>query len=157
MNAIAWAERDGTVTLSVAGELRQAVATSPGWVLLVDVSAVRFVDSAEAGPALEISRCSRRGRRVRDEPAGRIADGYLLVKGIREAGVEGGFKAGRAETEIEAVATAHRRWLSSGLPGELSREPPSPKHFEQASQQLPRICRATFALGAGGPGRPGTP
>ncbi|WP_433223189.1 TIGR03557 family F420-dependent LLM class oxidoreductase [Dactylosporangium sp. CS-047395] len=78
--------------------------------------------------------------------AGRIADGYILtmpdgdlVKAFREAGggdkpVQGGFKASWAPTEEEAVATAHRIWPNSGVPGELSQVLPSPKHFEQASQ-----------------------
>jgi G6PDH family F420-dependent oxidoreductase len=78
--------------------------------------------------------------------AGRVADGYILttpdgdlVKGFRDAGggdkpVQGGFKASWAPTEDKAVATAHRLWANSGLPGELSQVLPSPKHFEQASQ-----------------------
>jgi G6PDH family F420-dependent oxidoreductase len=78
--------------------------------------------------------------------AGRIADGYILtmpdrelVEGFRAAGggdkpVQGGFKASWAATEAEAVATAHRLWPNSGVPGELSQVLPSPKHFEQASQ-----------------------
>jgi len=78
--------------------------------------------------------------------AGRVGDGYLstmpdadLVRGFRAAGggakpAQGGFKGCYAPTEEEAVATAHRLWANSGVPGELSQVLPSPKHFEQASQ-----------------------
>jgi alkanesulfonate monooxygenase SsuD/methylene tetrahydromethanopterin reductase-like flavin-dependent oxidoreductase (luciferase family) len=60
--------------------------------------------------------------------AGRIGDGYIavspqqdLVDGFRKAGggdkpVQGGFKACYAQTEDEAVQTAHRLWRTSGVP-----------------------------------------
>jgi G6PDH family F420-dependent oxidoreductase len=39
-----------------------------------------------------------------------------------------------ADSEDEAVATAHENWRQSALPGELNQELPTPKHFDQASQ-----------------------
>ncbi|SFR61941.1 TIGR03557 family F420-dependent LLM class oxidoreductase [Halogeometricum limi] len=39
-----------------------------------------------------------------------------------------------AETEAEAVETAHENWRQSALPGELAQELPTPKHFDQASE-----------------------
>jgi G6PDH family F420-dependent oxidoreductase len=92
--------------------------------------------------------------------AGRIADGYLstmpdadLVRGFRAAGgadkpTQGGFKGCYAPTEDEAVATAHRLWATSGVPGELSQVLPSPKHFEQAAQLVtPEQTRQAVVCG----------
>jgi hypothetical protein len=39
-----------------------------------------------------------------------------------------------AADEASARKTAHELWAFSSLPGELSQELPSPKHFEQATQ-----------------------
>ena len=78
--------------------------------------------------------------------AGRIGDGYIstfpdadLVRAFRDGGggdkpVQGGFKGCYAGDEAEAVRMAHELWPNSGVPGELSQELPSPRHFEQASQ-----------------------
>jgi len=41
-----------------------------------------------------------------------------------------------AETEAEAVASAHERWPNVALPGDLSSELATPVHFEQASQSV---------------------
>jgi G6PDH family F420-dependent oxidoreductase len=38
-----------------------------------------------------------------------------------------------AASTDEAVATAHRVWPNSGVPGQLSQDLPTPTHFEQAS------------------------
>jgi G6PDH family F420-dependent oxidoreductase len=38
-----------------------------------------------------------------------------------------------AAQEDEAVELAHRVWPNSGVPGQLSQDLPTPKHFEQAS------------------------
>lgn len=38
-----------------------------------------------------------------------------------------------AESRDEAVETAHRIWRTSGVPGQLSQDLPTPTHFEQAS------------------------
>jgi G6PDH family F420-dependent oxidoreductase len=78
------------------------------------------------------------------EVAARIGDGFVTTKPsaddialYREHGgtgpVEAGTKFCWAPTREEGVATAHRLWANSGLPGELAQVLPSPKHFEQAS------------------------
>ena len=41
-----------------------------------------------------------------------------------------------ADSEDEAVETAHEVWPNSGLPGELAAELPTTTHFEQASQMV---------------------
>jgi G6PDH family F420-dependent oxidoreductase len=78
--------------------------------------------------------------------AGRIADGFVstspdadAVKLFRDSGglskpTQAGTKVCYGTDRKEAVKTAHRLWSNSGLPGELSQELPSPRHFEQASQ-----------------------
>jgi G6PDH family F420-dependent oxidoreductase len=80
------------------------------------------------------------------EVAGRIGDGFISTKPdaesiemYRDSGGDG--KPTQAGTKVcygtnrdEAVRTAHRLWANSGVPGELSQELPSPRHFEQASQ-----------------------
>ena len=78
--------------------------------------------------------------------AGRIADGFVstspdadAVKLFRDSGglskpTQAGTKVCYSTDRKEAVKTAHRLWSNSGLPGELSQELPSPRHFEQASQ-----------------------
>ncbi len=38
-----------------------------------------------------------------------------------------------APTEAEGVATAHRVWPNTGLPGQLAQDLPTPSHFEQAT------------------------
>jgi coenzyme F420-dependent glucose-6-phosphate dehydrogenase len=38
-----------------------------------------------------------------------------------------------AEDQDDAVATAHRIWPNTGVPGQLSQDLPTPAHFEQAS------------------------
>jgi G6PDH family F420-dependent oxidoreductase len=41
-----------------------------------------------------------------------------------------------ADSEDEAVRTAHENWRQSALPGELNQILPTPKHFDQASQMV---------------------
>jgi G6PDH family F420-dependent oxidoreductase len=78
--------------------------------------------------------------------AGRIGDGFCctspdasLVQAFREAGggdkpAQAGLKVCWADSEDDAVATVHRLWPNSLLPGELSQVLPTPRHFEQASE-----------------------
>ena len=86
--------------------------------------------------------------------AGRIGDGFVctapdadLVGAFRDAGgagkpAQGGFKVCHAASEEDGLATAHRLWPNSGLPGELSQILPTPKHFEQASQLVTKESMA---------------
>ncbi len=79
------------------------------------------------------------------ELAGRIGDGFMsvqpereLVDAFRSAGggdkpAQAGLKVCYAESESEAVDTAHRLWANEQLPGELAQLLPTPRHFEQAS------------------------
>jgi G6PDH family F420-dependent oxidoreductase len=78
--------------------------------------------------------------------AGRIADGYVsttpdedLIKTFRENGGEGkpmqaGYKVCWSTDKAKAVTAAHTIWPTEGLPGELSQQLSSPKHFMQASE-----------------------
>jgi G6PDH family F420-dependent oxidoreductase len=78
--------------------------------------------------------------------AGRIGDGYVsttpdadLIKTFRENGGEGkpmqaGYKVCWSPDKARAVTTAHTIWPNEGLPGELSQQLSSPKHFMQASE-----------------------
>ncbi len=78
--------------------------------------------------------------------AGRIGDGFCctspdasLVRKFREAGggdkpAQAGMKLCWADSEDDAVATVHRLWANSMLPGELAQVLPTPRHFEQASE-----------------------
>ena len=79
--------------------------------------------------------------------AGRSGDGLCstapdaeVVQGYREAGGDGPCYAQMtvcwAESEAEAVETAHRVWPIAGLKGDLSQELPLPRHFEQAVQSV---------------------
>jgi G6PDH family F420-dependent oxidoreductase len=92
--------------------------------------------------------------------AGRIADGYIcpkpegeLVQRFRDSGggskpAQGGFKACCAQSGEEALRIAHQTWPNLGLPGELARVLPSPRHFEEASELVrPEMLKDVFALG----------
>jgi len=82
--------------------------------------------------------------------AGRIGDGFCctspdasLVQAFREAGggdkpAQAGMKLCWADSEDDAVATVHRLWANSLLPGELAQILPTPRHFEQASELVTR-------------------
>jgi G6PDH family F420-dependent oxidoreductase len=86
--------------------------------------------------------------------AARIADGFIStmpeaehVETFRKQGggdkpAQGGFKACYAPTEAEAVDIAHRLWGTSGVPGELAQVLPTPQHFEQAGQLVPKDATA---------------
>jgi G6PDH family F420-dependent oxidoreductase len=86
--------------------------------------------------------------------AGRIGDGYVttspdqdLIRQFRDAGgdgkpVQAGYKVCWGPDDDTCIDTAHRLWSNSGLPGELAQILPSPRHFEQASQLVPRESTA---------------
>jgi len=91
--------------------------------------------------------------------AARRGDGYIcvgpagdLVQKYRSAGGRGpaqsGLKVCYAESEEDAVATAHRLWPNDGLPGELAQVLPTPRHFEQASELVtPEMIRSAIPCG----------
>jgi G6PDH family F420-dependent oxidoreductase len=92
--------------------------------------------------------------------AGRIGDGYIstmpdtdLLGTFRSAGGAGkptqaGYKVCWSDDDDAAVATAHRLWANSGLPGECAQVLPSPRHFEQLSQLVtPDMTRESIAYG----------
>jgi G6PDH family F420-dependent oxidoreductase len=78
------------------------------------------------------------------EVAGKRGDGLWMTGPQKEvldayiaAGGEG-WKIGQlticwAEDADQAVATAHRIWPNSAIPGQLSQDLPTPAHFEQAA------------------------
>jgi G6PDH family F420-dependent oxidoreductase len=77
--------------------------------------------------------------------AARIGDGYAntspdheLLGRYREKGGRGpamaGVKVCWGEDEAECRRLAHELWRSSGVPGQLSQDLPTPAHFEQAAQ-----------------------
>jgi G6PDH family F420-dependent oxidoreductase len=78
--------------------------------------------------------------------AGQIGDGFVctrpdesLVQAFRSNGggdrpAQAGFKVCWAASEEDGVATVHRLWATSFLPGELAQVLPTPAHFEQASE-----------------------
>jgi G6PDH family F420-dependent oxidoreductase len=82
------------------------------------------------------------------ELAGRIGDAFVstspdaeLVAKFEAAGGGGKPRYAQltvcwAETEREAIETAHRWWPNAALGGELGQELPLPRHFEQAAETL---------------------
>lgn len=77
--------------------------------------------------------------------AARIADGFMTtmpdadaVRRYRDAGgsgrVQGGVKVCWADSEEQAVKTAHQTWRMELVPGQLAQDAPLPMHFEQVSQ-----------------------
>lgn len=79
--------------------------------------------------------------------AGRIGDGFWcagpqgdLLSTFEDAGGEGPaycqLHACYADSEEQAIETAHKLWPNSALPGELASQLPTPRHFEQASQMV---------------------
>jgi len=86
--------------------------------------------------------------------AGRIGDGFVcvlpdadLVKRFRDAGggskpAQGGFKVCYADSDEEGLATAHRLWPNTLVPGELAQVLSQPRHFEQASSLVTKEMMA---------------
>ncbi|MFW6091441.1 MAG: TIGR03557 family F420-dependent LLM class oxidoreductase [Actinomycetota bacterium] len=82
--------------------------------------------------------------------AGRIGDGFVStapsgesIEQFRKAGGEGkptqaGMKVCYGPDRAEAVATAHRLWPNSGLPGQLAQDLRTPEHIMQASSLVGR-------------------
>lgn len=115
-----------------------------------DVDTARIYTLPEQPPAIYMSAFGPKALEV----AARIGDGYITTMPDREmveefhrlAGgdkpTQGGTKACYAPTREEAVEQAHRLWSTSGIPGELTQELPSPKHFEQAGQLVTKEMTA---------------
>jgi G6PDH family F420-dependent oxidoreductase len=93
--------------------------------------------------------------------AGRIGDGFVttspdadMIKTFQDAGgagkpVQAGYKVCWGVDDDVCVETAHRIWGNSGLPGELAQILPSPAHFEQATQLVPKeAIRDSIAFGS---------
>jgi len=79
--------------------------------------------------------------------AARVGDGFVTtapdpeaVRSYRSQGGKGpvvaALKACWGPDEAKARSLAHERWATSGVPGELSQELPTPEHFEQAIQTV---------------------
>jgi G6PDH family F420-dependent oxidoreductase len=81
------------------------------------------------------------------EMAARIADGFVTTSPsaedlatYREAGGRGTTQAGLkvcwGPDEEKARRLAHERWATTGVPGQLSQDLPTPEHFEQAAENV---------------------
>jgi G6PDH family F420-dependent oxidoreductase len=120
-----------------------------------DVEDARLYTRPEQPPPVYVSGFGPKAIEV----AARIGDGFVTTKpaaddiaAYRDAGgtgpVEAGVKMCWAPSLEEGVATAHRLWATSGVPGELSQVLPSPRHFEQASQLVtPQATGGSVACG----------
>lgn len=95
-----------------------------------------------------------RVRRRHGEPkalgvAAQIADGFITTspraddiatyrRGSGLGRTQGGVKVSWHEDKPQAVKIAHSLWRTSGLPGQLAQDLPTPSHFEQASELVTR-------------------
>jgi len=81
------------------------------------------------------------------ELAGRLGDGLIstspdkqIVQTFQKAGgkgpIYGQLTVCWAQSDDEAIKTAHKMWPNSAIPGELGQELPTPSHFEQAAQMV---------------------
>jgi coenzyme F420-dependent glucose-6-phosphate dehydrogenase len=81
------------------------------------------------------------------ELAGRLGDGLIstspdkeVVQAFKGAGGKGPLYGQLtvcwAESDEQAIKTAHEIWPNSAIPGELGQELPTPAHFEQAAQMV---------------------
>jgi G6PDH family F420-dependent oxidoreductase len=81
------------------------------------------------------------------EHAGRLGDGLIstspdkkIVQTFQGAGgrgpIYGQLTVCWAQSNEQAVRTAHKIWPNSAIPGELGQELPTPAHFEQAAQMV---------------------
>ena len=82
------------------------------------------------------------------ELAGRVAGGLIttspnaeVVEAFRKAGGEGKPVVAQMTVaydadEATARRTAHEIWANAGVPGQLSQDLPTPKHFQQAAERV---------------------
>jgi len=80
--------------------------------------------------------------------AAEIADGFITtspaaddIASYRRQGgrgrTQGGVKVCWHEDKQQAAKIAHSLWRTSGLPGQLAQDLPTPSHFDQASELVP--------------------
>jgi G6PDH family F420-dependent oxidoreductase len=110
------------------------------------VSQARLYSVPDEPPSVAIAAAADQAA----ELAGRIGDAFIttspdadLIGTFEHAGGEGKPRYGQltvcwAETEQEAIATAHEWWPNAALKGDLAQELPLPRHFEQAAETLTR-------------------
>jgi G6PDH family F420-dependent oxidoreductase len=105
-----------------------------------EVENARLYDVPDDGIPVVISAFGAKA----GELAGRAGDGIWMTSPRSEAlsayddAGGSGPRIGQltvcwGETDDEAIATAHRVWPNSAIPGQLSQDLPTPTHFEQAS------------------------
>jgi G6PDH family F420-dependent oxidoreductase len=120
------------------------------------VEHARIYTHAEAPPPIYVSGFGPKAV----ELAARIGDGYIstmpdadLLRRWRSGGggskpAQAGYKVCWSTADDAAVATAHRLWANSGLPGEIAQVLPSPKQFEQVSSLVTEdMTRSSIAYG----------
>lgn len=109
------------------------------------VENARIYDPPEPSPPVIVSAFGPKAADL----AARIGDGLWVsgadgetIERFRRGGGSGPVYAQLtlcwAEDRDEAVATAHRIWPNTGVPGQLSQDLPTPAHFEQASEIVTR-------------------
>jgi len=116
----------------------------------------RIYTHAEAPPPIYVSGFGPKSVDL----AARIGDGFIstmpdadLLQRWRSGGggskpAQAGYKVCWGTDDDTAVATAHRLWANSGLPGEISQVLPSPKQFEQVSALVTEdMTRSSVACG----------
>lgn len=104
------------------------------------VDRARIYTRLEQPPPIYVSGFGAKSTQL----AGRIGDGYIQTSPNADMAQQFktasngkpavmGTKVCWAPTQGQAVELAHRLWATSGVPGELSQELPTPAHFEQAA------------------------
>jgi coenzyme F420-dependent glucose-6-phosphate dehydrogenase len=108
------------------------------------VSQARLYSVPDQPPSVAVAAAAEEAAKL----AGRIGDALIsvapeaeVVGHFEEAGGEGKPRYGQltvcwAESERDAIRTAHELWPTAGLKGELNQELPLPRHFEQAAETL---------------------
>lgn len=108
-----------------------------------DVDTARIYTLPDSPPPIYVSGFGPKAT----ELAARIGDGYItttpdteLLEQFRTASggkpAQIGQKVCWAPSEDEGVEIAHRLWSTSGVGGELAQVLPSPRHFEQAAENV---------------------
>lgn len=109
-----------------------------------DVENARLYTLPAAPPDILVSGFGDKSTRL----AARIGDGFMTVqpdahavRTYRDAGGEGpaqgGLKVCWGPDASEALALAHRLWANEQIPGQMSQDAPTPRHFEQLMSLVP--------------------